>query len=252
MRLISISLVLAGWLLVCAPARAQVPESGRWQDFSFAAEEVDSRMEDRYIEQVVELAAAGKLDEERRLLQRLRRISAGIIRAAITMKPEAAQWQWEVHVTSDPEVDAYCMAGGKILVGSAFVRQLALNDGELATLLGHEVAHAVAEHHRETLSEALLLNRHPVVPLDVLMERLDTDLSLQIRLEGLSSLQESEADQLGMVLAHRAGWPSSAMVSFYRKLAATEQASLMAADHPSAASRLSMAKGMALLFAARP
>ena len=248
-----------GWatLMLCAmsastPALAQVPESGRWQDFSFGAEEVGSRMEDRYIEQVVELAAAGKLDEQRALFHRLQRISAGIIRAAIAMKPEAAQWQWEVHVADDPDVDAYCAAGGKILIGSAFVQRLHLTDGELATLLAHEVAHAVAEHHRETLSEALAVNRRPEVPLDVLMERLDTDLSLQISLSGLSSLQESEADQLGMVLAHRAGWPSAAMVSFYRKLAATEQSSLMSDDHPSAASRLSMAKGMALLFAGRP
>src|SRR5471032_3526476 len=248
MRLISISLVLAGWLLVCASAHAQVPESGRWQDFSFAAEEVDSRMEDRYIEQVVELAAAGKLDEERRLLKRLQRISAGIIRAAIAMKPQAAQWHWEVHVTSDPEVDAYCMAGGKILVGSAFVRQLALNDGELATLLGHEVAHAVAEHHRETLSEALFLNRYPAVPLEVVMERLESDLSVQIRLSKLSSMQESEADQLGMVLAHRAGWPATDMVSFYRKLSTGDQAALVSSAYPASASRLSMARGMALLF----
>jgi predicted Zn-dependent protease len=233
--------------LCCAAARGQVPESGRWQELRFPADAVDSQVEDRYIDRVVTLAADGKLDDDPALLARLRSISAGLIRAAVALKPEAAQWQWELHTTSDPEVDAVCMAGGKILVGSTFVRQLALDDGELATLLGHEVAHAVAEHVRETLSEALALVRRPTLPLDVLMERFDSDLSLQIRLSDLSSLQESEADQLGMVLAYRAGWPPAAMVSFYGKLAAQEQATLIG-DHPAAVSRLSMAHGMALLL----
>jgi predicted Zn-dependent protease len=229
-------------------ACAQVPESGRWQELSFSAEQVDASMEDRYIGRTVDLAAAGKLDEDRALMARLRAISPGLIRAAVQLKPEAAQWQWEIHTTSDPEVDAICMAGGKILVGSAFVRQLDLNDGELATLLAHEVAHAVAEHHRETFSEALFLNRFPAVPLEVVMERLDSDLTLQIRLSTLSSLQESEADQLGMVLAYRAGWPPADMVSFYRKLGAGEQLTLASGAYPASASRISMAKGMALLF----
>lgn len=249
----------AVFLLVCAQAAAQaaaqspvqqselVPESGRVQEMTLSAEEVTATAEDRYIDRTVELAAQGKLDDDRLLLARLRAVGAGLIRVAVALKPEAAQWHWEFHTTSDADVDAICMAGGKILVGSAFVSQLALDDGELATLLGHEVAHAVAEHHRETLSEALALNR-PLVPVDVLLERLDSDLSLQLRLAGLSTLQESEADQLGMILAHRAGWPAAAMVRFYRKLGAAEQVTLLSDSYPAAATRLSMAKGMARLF----
>lgn len=239
---------LASLLLLTASASAQVPESGRTQELRFSAAEVDARMEDRYIDRTVDLAATGRLDEDRALLARLRYISAELIRVAVELKPEAAQWQWEVHTTSDPEVDAICMAGGKILVGSAFVHQLDLTDGELATLLGHEVAHVVAEHARETFSEAMLLNRFPVVPLEVVMARLDSDLSLQMRLSKLSSLQESEADQLGMVLVHRAGWAALDMVSFYRKLAAGEQSALVSSAYPATASRLSMARGMARLF----
>ncbi|MYM93270.1 M48 family metalloprotease [Duganella vulcania] len=238
----------SGFLFACGMAGAQVPESGRAQDMRFSAEEVASTAEDRYIERVVGLAADGRLDDDRVLLARLQSIGAGLVRAAVALKPEVAGWEWEFHTTSDAEVDAICMAGGKILVGSAFVRQLALGDGELATLLGHEIAHAVAEHHRETLSEALFLNRYPVVPLEVVMERLESDLSVQIRLSKLSSMQESEADQLGMVLAHRAGWAAADMVSFYRKLSDGDQMALVSSAYPASASRLSMARGMALLF----
>lgn len=234
-------------LLFAAAAHAQVPETGRAQELRYSAAEVDAGMEDRYIDRTVGLAALGKLDQDRRLLARLRYISAELMRVAIELKPEASGWQWEVHTTSDPDVDAMCMAGGRILVGSAFVQRLQLTDGELATLLAHEVAHAVAEHHRETFSEAMLVNRLPAVPLDVVMARLDSDLSLQIRLWKLSSLQESEADHLGMVLAHRAGWPAADIISFYRKLADGEKSPAPGA-YPEYASRLSMAQGMAQLF----
>lgn len=244
----NVSSLLAGLLFASGAASAQVPETGRAQELHFSAEEVDASMEGRYIDRTVDLAAAGKLDQDRRLLARLRYISTELIRAAVVLRPEVAGWRWELHTTSDPEVDAICMAGGRILIGSAFVQRLDLNDGELATLLAHEVAHAVAEHHRETFSEALLLNRLPVVPLDVVVERLDSDLSLQIRLSKLSSLQESEADQLGMVLAHRAGWAAADMVSFYRKLAQGEAVALVSGAYPANASRLSMAQGMARLF----
>lgn len=237
-------------LSLCAGALAQVPESGRWQELRYGAEEVGEQMEDRYIEQVVGLAASGRLDADRALLRRLRAISADLIAVAIELKPEAANWQWEVHTASAPDVEASCQAGGKLLVGSEFVRRLDLSDGELAILLAHEVAHAIAEHHREILSEAQLLNR-PLVPVDVVLERLDSDLSMQIRLAGLSRMQEREADQLGMVIAHRAGWSGTAMLSFYRKLAADAargRGEPVISSHPSHASRVSMSRGMARLL----
>ena len=80
------------------------------------------------------------------------------------------------------------------------------------------------------------------------MSQLDTDLSLQIRLSELSRIQESEADQLGMVLASRAGWPTSGMVSFYRKLAQAGSPGFNDRSHPSPASRLNMASLLALLL----
>lgn len=248
MRIVALLLASCLALAFCAGARGQVPDSGRWQELRYPADDVALAMEDRYISQVVELAAQGRLDEDRPLLRRLQAIAAGLLQAAAELKPESAQWDWEFHVTSAPEVEALCLAGGKILVGAAFVGRLMLDDGELATLLGHEIAHAVAEHHRETLSEALLLSRPYALPPDVMLERLDSDLSLQLRLSFLGTLQEREADQLGMVLAHRAGWPAGAMVSFYRKLAALDSGPALLGNYPAPRSRLATARGMARLF----
>ncbi|MGH8809963.1 MAG: M48 family metalloprotease, partial [Noviherbaspirillum sp.] len=189
---------------LCATASAQVPEMGRWQDLDFSAEEVHGKTASQYHEMLADLAAQGRLDDDAEILARVQRVAATLIDAAIALKPEAVDWEWAVHVSSEPELDAYCMAGGKLMVGSGFVRRLALDDGELATLIGHEVAHALADHHREALSSALYLSPMPSRSLDVLMSRLDSDLSLRLRLSRLSYIQEQEADQLGMIVAHNA------------------------------------------------
>jgi predicted Zn-dependent protease len=234
-------------LLVSAQAIAQVPDSGRWQELRFPAGEVGQSSEDDYIEETVSLAASGRLDHDRALLARVQRVADGLVRVAIGLKPEAAGWQWEVHVTDDPAVEAESQAGGKLLVGSAFVDRLRLDDGELAILLAHEIAHIVAEHERETLSEALLDSRRDL-PLDVVKERLASDIPLQLRLSTLSAIQEREADQLGMVIAFRAGWPCAAMLRFYGKLAADSAVPALIASHPSGQARLSLAKGMSHLL----
>ncbi|MYN03532.1 M48 family metalloprotease [Pseudoduganella sp. DS3] len=239
--------LLLAWMAMAAQAAAQVPDSGRWQELRFSAEEVGLRSEDSFIELTVVQAAAGRLDRDRVLLARVKRITDSLVRAAVVLKPDAAAWPWEVRLTDDPAVEAESRAGGKLLLGRAFIARLALDDGELAFLLAHEIAHAVAEHARETLSEALLDSRRDL-PLDVVEERLASDIPLQFRLSRLTAIQEREADQLGILIAHRAGWPSDASLRFYRKLAADEAGASLFASHPSATSRLSLAKGMSRLL----
>lgn len=234
-------------LVTVSRAFAQVPDSGRWQELRFPAEQVGQRAEDQYIEQTVSLAAAGQLDRDKVLLARSRHIAEGLVRAAIGLKPDAAGWPWELHVTDDPAIEAESQAGGKLLVGSRFVYRLSLDDGELAVLLAHEITHVVAEHGRETLSEALLDGRRDL-PLEVVEERLASDVPLQFRLSRLSAIQEREADQLGILIAHRAGWPCSAVLSFYGKLATDSRGAALFASHPSGATRLSLAKGLSRLL----
>jgi len=234
-------------LALASQAFAQVPDSGRWQELRFPAEEVGQRSEDHYIEQTVSLAAAGRLDGDKALLTRARRIAEGLVGAATMLKTDAAGWPWELHVTDDPAVEAESQAGGKLLVGSHFIYRLKLDDGELAVLLAHEIAHVIAEHGRETLSEAMLDARREL-PLEVVEERLASDVPLQFRLSKLSAIQEREADQLGILIAHRAGWPCSAVLSFYGKLATDSRDAALFASHPSSATRLSLAKGMSRLL----
>lgn len=239
--------------IACLPRAAsaeviEVPGTGRWEDVAFSSVEVHRLTQDRYTDILADYKAKHQLDADREMTQRVRAIGATLVAAAAAVKPAVKSWAWEFHTTADPNAEAFCMAGGKLLVGSAFVRELKLRDGELAMLLAHEIAHAVAEHHREELSEVLRIGGRKTTTPEVAMAQLDADFSLQLHLAALSNQQESEADHLGMLLAFRAGWPTRDMVSFYTKLAATASSQSLADSYPSMSSRLSMAKGMAKLF----
>jgi len=199
---------------------ADVPINGRKQEMSFAREQVQAIAAAAYDRKVKALARQGKLDRDTALLRRVRRIAGRVIAQAILVKPVAANWNWEVHVVSTDRFDAYCMSGGKMLVGSAFLERESLSDGELATLLAHEAAHAIAEHVREQLSAVRHLNSaYAHFSAEDVIAVLDWDLSVSLKLEPLSRLQELEADDIGIVLAARAGFDPRAIVSFYRKLA---------------------------------
>lgn len=232
-------------VLLSGTSIAQVPLTGRWQNFAFPASAVRADAGLRYAALLADLRDEGTLDTDPVLGERVNRIAAIIIAKAIELSPASGNWPWEVHVTSNAGYEGVSMAGGRLLFGSRYIFALKLTDGEVATLIGHEVAHALAEHQRELVSEALRFSpgRRPV-PLNVVAEQLETSLSVQIRLGVLTRIQETEADQLGMILAHRAGWPAESMVAFYQKLARDEGSSVYDWSHPSAASRLSMAKAL--------
>jgi predicted Zn-dependent protease len=238
-------------LLAVLPGRAssQVPVLGRWQDFAYSEEVVDDAAAAAYFSRLATLESHGLLDDDAQVLERVRRLGPPLIREASQLKPAARLWNWELHTTSAADETAFSMAGGKLLFSSSFIRRLELADGELATLMAHEIAHAIAEHQREAYSQVFFRNRART-PLSVstAMASLDTNWSLQIELARLSRLQESEADQLGMTLAHSAGWDTAGMVSFYRKLIAEEGESVLGWGYPAARARVRMAEIFAIWF----
>ncbi len=183
------------------------------------------RAQAEYASIIAAQSARGALDDPV-MLARVAPIVARLSTTAGEWRADASSWRWEVHVTSDPSVAAFCIAGGKILVGSAFVQRLKLDDAELAMMLAHEMAHALAGHRRA---------RVPVATVDA-------DPAGEQAASDIARGQEDEADRIGILIASRAGWSIASLVGFFDKLAADEPAGTFSASHLSAAARAENAR----------
>jgi predicted Zn-dependent protease len=127
------------------------------------------------------------------------------------------------------------MAGGKLLVGLAYVTGLELNDAELAMLLSHEIQHAVLEHNFREFQEALRIEPdRSTSSFADLEQAIDHDDRLMDKLAEFNRAQEMQADLEGLRMAWRAGWPASKLAGYYKKLARAERNTNSAnRDHPS-------------------
>ncbi len=86
-------------------------------------------------------------------VKRLRSIANKTIPHALGWNPRAANWRWEVNLIGSKQINAFCMPGGKIAFYTGILEQLKLTDDEVATVMGHEVAHALREHARERMGK---------------------------------------------------------------------------------------------------
>jgi predicted Zn-dependent protease len=158
-------------------------------------------------------------------VRRVRAIAVKIIRAAgieplqreINLHVKGYRFEWEANVIDDRRVNAFCLPGGKIAVYSAILR-VTENDDQLATVLSHEIAHALAHHSNErvTREESGRVN----VFLDKAFDR----------------QQESEADHIGIFLMTFAGYNPEEAVRFWmrmRQISQGREIPEFLSDHPS-------------------
>jgi predicted Zn-dependent protease len=192
-----------------------------------------------YRERMAEFAARYTLDADTDFQKRVERIARPLMEQAKRDYPEAALWPWEIHTTSDPNENAYGMAGGRILIGQAYVNELGLSDVELAMLLAHEMQHALQKHNLKEAEEAIRLDPEwGKRPYDELEDAIDNNWTLMRKLEPINIRQESEADLEGLRLAVRAGWPAKPLANYFRKAARNSKwSNFDTASHPSPASR---------------
>ncbi len=210
-------------------------------------QQVVARAAEAYAGRLSTLEASHALDADTRFLARIRRIADGLIAQAALDYPETAAWSWQVHTSTDPEQDADCMAGGRILVGQPYAERLALNDAELAMLLAHEIAHAALRHNLQEYELALRLEpQRAALPFADLWDAVDHDQALMDKLAPLGREQESEADRAGMRLAAQAGWAPERLAGYYQKLLrASARPGLDSDTHPSPLSRWRAARSQA-------
>jgi predicted Zn-dependent protease len=177
-----------------------------------------------YVTQMTELKSQGKLVTDPRVLQRVDRITGRLVAQAVIKRPESAKWDWSVEVIDDPmTVNAWCMAGGRMAVYTGLLQKVDPTDDELAQVMGHEISHALANHTAERMSVALatqagvalagILSDNAVAAMSV------TALAASVAVELPNSrAAESEADQIGIELAAKAGYNPNAAISLWQKM----------------------------------
>lgn len=217
-------------------------------------DEVAAGAERLYRERIVEAERRYRLDADPAFLARVRRVAGSLIAQAARDYPETAHWRWEIHTSADADDNASCMAGGKLLIGQAFVIRLGLDDAELAMLLAHEMQHALLQHNREEYEEALRIE--PALrqqPFAVLEHAVDHDAGLIARLADFNARQEAEADRAGMELAWRAGWPADRLAKYFRKMMrASAYPNFARAGYPAPSQRWRAAQELARELEAKP
>jgi predicted Zn-dependent protease len=151
--------------------------------------------------------------------------------ASVAQLPNA---QWEFVLFDSPEANAFCLPGGKVGVYEGILK-ITQNEAGLATVMGHEVAHAVARHGAERISEAMLIQAGGTV-LSATLDDADPQWQAAAATAyGLGSAlgrqlphsraQESEADHIGLLYMARAGYDPEEAVKFWQRFAEFNEAS---------------------------
>jgi len=188
---------------------------------------------------------AGTLNRDPAQVVRVRKIAARLIDQTGYFRPDAKSWAWSINVETSKEINAYCMPGGRIMVYTGLIDRLNLTDAELATVMAHEISHALREHSREQVSR-MMNEQLGLTALAGLAGLNDASMQLASLLGDVtfnlphSRVQESEADELGLELMARAGYDPNAAISLWKKMAALGQGngSSFMSTHPSSTTRL--------------
>jgi predicted Zn-dependent protease len=174
-------------------------------------------------------APKGNVNHDPQQAERVRNIAKRLIPQTAVFRKDAVEWKWEVNVITSPEINAWCMPGGKIAVYTGIIEKLHITDDELAAVMGHEISHALREHSRERASQ------QAAAGVGASLAGIVADIFLpgsgQLATAGAgagaqvgvllpySRVHETEADRMGVELAARAGYDPRAAVALWQKMA---------------------------------
>ena len=245
-------------LLVCIAliACAQVPITNR-QSLSLLPE---SQLTTMSLQEYDKVLKNSKLSSNQQQVEMVRRVGSRIANAAEAflkeagMQSEIKNLNWEFNLIEDDKTaNAWVMPGGKAAVYTGILKYTRDETG-LAVVLGHEVAHAIARHGNERMSQGLLaqmggvalsvaLSQNSAATQNIFMQAYGAGATVGLLLP-YSRLHESEADRIGLTLMARAGYDPREAVPFWQRM--NEQGGQrppeLLSTHPAPASRIANIK----------
>lgn len=202
-----------------------VPDSGRQQFNLYDSPEKQAELAQLGFDEFNKLKRSKKLSKNSNYNAQVRRVGKRLSR--VMPVPNA---RWEFVVFDDPEPNAFALPGGKVSVNSGLF-QVSQSDAGLATIIGHEVAHVVANHAGERMTGGLATAIAGAAAFGIINQNSDLSAGQRAATAGaigaagtLNTLrfsrgQELEADQLGALYMARAGYDPRESVKLWKRFA---------------------------------
>ncbi len=216
-------------LLVTVVACSTVPLTGRRQ-LSLVPE---SDMIALSLTEYGKFISTSKLSADKNKVTMVKRVGDRIARAveaymaSKNLSSNLDGYKWEFNLVEDPSVNAWCMSGGKVVVYTGLL-PLTQTEAGLATVMGHEIAHAVARHGSERMSNQMLLQFGGTALSAYLEQKPEQTRQIALSAFGVGSQlgvvlpfsrqNEYEADYMGLIFMAMAGYDPNASIPFWEKM----------------------------------
>ncbi len=245
--LIGCAVLQALTLIGCASTtESGVVGAERKQLLLVSSEQLNQASAQAYGQLKADSAKKGILNTDGALTQRVRAVANRIIPHTGVFRADAPRWQWEVNVVNTNELNAFVMPGGKVMFYSGLIRQLNLTDDEIAVVMGHEIAHALREHSREHISQAIAAQTAigiggALLGLGDGSSQIAGTIYENLLATRFSRNDETQADRIGLELTARSGYDPRAGVTLWQKMIAATKGGRppeFLSSHPAEASRI--------------
>lgn len=230
-----------------------VPITGRSQLNLIPASEINTLS----FQQYDEFLKQNKLSTDAANTQMVKRVGQNIQHAVEAyfaqnnLSKELSGYAWEFNLVESEEVNAWCMPGGKVVVYTGIL-PITKDETGLAVVMGHEIAHAIAQHGNERMSQGLLqqlggmalsvaLKNEPELTQNLFMTAYGVGTTVGVMLP-FSRKHESEADRLGLIFMAMAGYNPNTAVDFWTRMSAMKGGAAppeWLSTHPSDDTRIS-------------
>lgn len=206
--------------------------------------------------QFIDSAQASKDEKNTALVKNVGQKMATVVEnylKANGMGADVSNYAWEFNLVADSAVNAFCMPGGKVVVFEGIL-PITNNEVGLAVVMGHEIAHAVAKHSNERISQQMLVQYGAALTDGLVSNKSDATRSTVNLLYGVGSQfgvmlpysrkHEYEADQLGLIFLAMAGYDPTESIAFWERMEANSKgapAEFMS-THPSDKNRIAKLK----------
>lgn len=253
----SIALAIALIISSCGGTTGTVPITGRKQKLLVSDEQVLSLSNQQYTD-YMKTAKPSTNATNTAMVKRVGQRLATAVETYLKnngLADETRYYSWEFNLVQENQINAFCMPGGKIVVYEGIL-PVTQTEAALAIVLGHEIAHAVAKHSAERISNDIRQQYGGQILGAVLQGAgVSTDwqqigsaafgLGSKIGSSAYSRSQENEADHLGLIFAAMAGYDPQVAVGFWQRMASASGGSSagLFSDHPADATRIKNIQG---------